>query len=157
MRHTYYGNLQGRFEGSGFGLFLRGVAMWLLVVGPLVAALTFSIATVDWGQVAAAAKTAANASEFINQLETTFPNVYAAIIALSAAMTASIVMVMILCPVFQAMMLRWWLSGLRFGTLTVRSHLRTATIYGAYLRLLWYGFLFALAMSIAGGVLFTSF
>ena len=26
MRHTYYGNLQGRFEGSGFRLFLRGFA-----------------------------------------------------------------------------------------------------------------------------------
>jgi uncharacterized membrane protein YjgN (DUF898 family) len=156
MRHTYYGNLQGRFEGSGFGLFLRGLPMWLLVVGPFAAALTFSIATVDWGKVADAAAAANNASDFINQLETTFPNVYAAIIALSTATTASILMAVILFPVFQAMMLRWWLSGLRFGALTVRSHLRTATIYGAYLRFLWYGFLFGLALSIAGGVLFTS-
>jgi uncharacterized membrane protein YjgN (DUF898 family) len=156
MRHTYYGNLQGRFEGSGFGLFLRGLPMWLLVVGPLAAALTFSIATVEWGKVAGAAAAAANASDFINQLETTFPNVYAAIIALSVATTASILMAVVLFPVFQAMMLRWWLSGLRFGALTVRSRLRTATIYGAYLRFLWYGFLFGLALSIAGGVLFTS-
>lgn len=156
MRHTYYGNLQGRFEGSGFGLFLRGLPMWLLVVGPLAAALTFSIATVEWGKVAGAAAAATNASDFINQLETTFPNVYAAIIALSVATTASILMAVVLFPVFQAMMLRWWLSGLRFGALTVRSRLRTATIYGAYLRFLWYGFLFGLALSIAGGVLFTS-
>jgi uncharacterized membrane protein YjgN (DUF898 family) len=157
MRHTYYGNLQGRFEGSGIGLFLRGLPMWLLVVGPLAAALTFSIATVDWGKVAAAAAAAGGASDFINQLETTFPNVYGAIIALSTAATVSVVMAVVLFPVFQAMMLRWWLSGLRFGALTIRSHLRTATIYGAYLRFLWYGFLFALALSIAGGVLFTSF
>jgi uncharacterized membrane protein YjgN (DUF898 family) len=157
MRHTYYGNLQGRFEGSGIGLFLRGLPMWLLVVGPIAAALMFSIATVDWGKLASAAAAAGSASDFINQLETTFPSVYAAIIALSTAATISVVMAVVLFPVFQAMMLRWWLSGLRFGALTIRSHLRTGTIYGAYLRFLWYGFLFALALSIAGGVLFTSF
>ena len=156
MRNTYYGNLQGRFEGSGLGLFLRGLPMWLLVVGPLAAALTFSIATVDWGKFIAAAAASGSAGDFINQLETTFPNVYAATISLATAVTVSIIMAVILFPVFQAMMLRWWLSGLRFGALTIRSHLRTATIYGAYLRFLLYGFLFALAFSIAGGVLFAS-
>ena len=156
MRNTYYGNLQGRFEGSGLGLFMRGLPMWLLVVGPLAAALTFSIATVDWGKFIAAAAASGSAGDFINQLETTFPNVYAATISLATAVTVSIAMAVILFPVFQAMVLRWWLSGLRFGALTIRSHLRTATIYGAYLRFLLYGFLFALAFSIAGGVLFAS-
>jgi uncharacterized membrane protein YjgN (DUF898 family) len=156
MRNTYYGNLQGRFEGSGLGLFMRGLPMWLLVVGPLAAALIFSIATVDWGKFFAAAAASGSAGDFINQLETTFPNVYAATISLATAVTVSIAMAVILFPVFQAMMLRWWLSGLRFGALTIRSHLRTATIYGAYLRFLLYGFLFALAFSIAGGVLFAS-
>ena len=55
MRHTYYGNLQGRFEGSGFRLFLRGLPMWLMVIGPLAAALAYSVATVEWDKVAAAA------------------------------------------------------------------------------------------------------
>ena len=35
MRNTYYGDLAGRFEGSGFGLFLRGLPMWFLVMAPL--------------------------------------------------------------------------------------------------------------------------
>ena len=62
----------------------------------------------------------------------------------------------ILFPVFQAMMLRWWISGLRLGPVTVRSQLRTGLIYGAYLRFLWYGLLFAIAAGIAGGILFTA-
>ena len=38
MRNTSYGDLQGRFEGSGLSLFLRGLPMWLLVVGvPIIA------------------------------------------------------------------------------------------------------------------------
>ena len=34
--HTFYGDLQGSFVGSGTRLFLRGVLFWILVVGPFV-------------------------------------------------------------------------------------------------------------------------
>jgi hypothetical protein len=40
--------------------------------------------------------------------------------------------------------------------LTVSSQLRTATIYGSYLRFLGYGLLFSLGASIAGGALFAA-
>jgi hypothetical protein len=36
-------------------------------------------------------------------------------------------------PVFQAMLLRWWVSGLRFGDVSVGSHLRTPGRSGTYL------------------------
>jgi uncharacterized membrane protein YjgN (DUF898 family) len=157
MRHTYYGNLQGRFEGSGLRLLLRGLPMWLLVIGPLAFALIYSGATVEWSKVAAAARAASSVSEFINQIETTFPNLYAAIVVAATAATISVVMATALFPVFQAMMLRWWLSGLRFGALSVRSRLRTATIYGAYMRFLGWGLLFAFGGSIAIGIAFASF
>jgi uncharacterized membrane protein YjgN (DUF898 family) len=156
MRHTYYGNLQGRFEGSGLGLFLRGLPMWLLVVGPLILALAYSLATVDWSKVVAAAAIAGGGGEFIDQLEGAFPNVYAAIVVSSSAVTVSVIMAAILFPVFQAMMLRWWLGGLRFGALTIRSQLRTAIIYGAYLRFLGYGFAFSLVASIMAGMAFAA-
>src|SRR5580692_10431207 len=39
MRNTSYGDLQGRFEGTGLSLFLRGLPMWLLIVGPVIAAI----------------------------------------------------------------------------------------------------------------------
>jgi uncharacterized membrane protein YjgN (DUF898 family) len=156
MRHTYYGNLLGRFEGSGLRLFARGLPMWIVTIGPLLFALIYAVANVEWDRVAAAAEAAGSASEFINQLESVSPHLYTAIVISITAISVSILMATILFPVFQAMMMRWWMSGLRFGTLTVRSHLRTGAIYGAYLRLLWYGLLFATAVGIAAGVLFTS-
>ena len=150
LRHTYYGNLQGRFDGSGFRLFLRGVPMWLLVAGPLVFALAFSVATVEWDKVVEAAINTGSGADFINQLETAFPAVYTAIVISVVAFAMSVLMTAVLFPVFQAMMLRWWLSGLRFSTLTIRSDLRTGAIYGAYLRFLWYGLLFLIAEVVAG-------
>jgi uncharacterized membrane protein YjgN (DUF898 family) len=154
LRHTHYGNLQGRFEGSGPRLFLRGLPMWLLVVGPLIFALVYSVATVEWDKVAKAAAASSGGGEFINQLEGAFPNIYAALVVSIAAVSLSVAMAAILFPVFQAMMLRWWLSGLRLGPLTIRSHLRTGAIYGAYLRFLWYGFLFTLVSLLVGSLAF---
>jgi hypothetical protein len=55
------------------------------------------------------------------------------------------------------MMMRWWISGLRFGALTVRSRLRVRHIYGAYLRFLLYGFAFLVAAGIAGALALAAF
>jgi uncharacterized membrane protein YjgN (DUF898 family) len=156
MRHTYYGNLPGRFEGSGLRLFLRGFPMWLLVVGPLIAALVFVVTSVEWAALGAAASSAGSVEEFAGQLEGRFPTVYAAIVLAIVAVTVSVIMAAVLFPVFQSMTLRWWISGLRFGALTVHSHLRTGQIYGAYLRFLWYGVLFALAAAIVGAIGFAA-
>jgi uncharacterized membrane protein YjgN (DUF898 family) len=62
----------------------------------------------------------------------------------------TILAVLLLYPVFQAMMLRWWTSGLRFGHLTVTSHLPTGKVYRVYVRFLCYGLLFALLTIVAG-------
>ena len=42
--------------------------------------------------------------------------------------------VAVLYPDFPGDVLRWWVSGLRFGELAVRSRLRTAQVYGVYAR-----------------------
>jgi uncharacterized membrane protein YjgN (DUF898 family) len=156
MRQTYYGNLNGRFDGSGLELFLRGVPMWLLVVGPTAFALVFALSTVDWSKVAAAAAAASSGSQFINRLEQAVPNASTAVAVATGAVGVSVAMAAILFPVFQAMMLRWWIAGLRFDGLTLRSHLRTGQIYRAYLRFLWYALLFSLVAAIVGGVAFVA-
>lgn len=150
--NTFYGDLRGSFAGSGFRLFLRGFLMWLLVIGPLAGALAFAVSAVDWGKLVVAAAGSSDAGSFIDQLESAFPAIYPVAVASIAAVTASVVMAAVLFPVFQAMVMRWWLSGLRFGALTVRSRLRIRDIYGAYLRFLLYGFLFSLAAGIAAGL-----
>jgi uncharacterized membrane protein YjgN (DUF898 family) len=152
LGNTYYGDLGGSFAGSGLRLLLRGFTMWLLVIGPLIGALAFAISAVEWRSLIQAAAGANDAGSFVNQLETTFPGIYPAIVASMTAVTASAVMAAVLFPAFQAMMMRWWLSGLRFGSLAVRSRLRMRDIYGAYLRFLLYGFLFLMLAAIVGSI-----
>src|ERR1043165_2208978 len=63
-----------------------------------------------------------------------------------------VIAIAVLYPAFQAMVLRWWISGLRFGELTVTSHLRTGSVYGLYWRFVWMSLLLGLALGIAGGI-----
>src|SRR5262245_3539046 len=54
LRHTHYGTLQGSFAGSGTSLFFRGIALWLIVVGPLLGGALLALGAVNWGALAAA-------------------------------------------------------------------------------------------------------
>ncbi len=151
MRHTHYGTLPGRFEGSGVRLLLRGLPMWILTVGPLLFAAVFAIVTVDWTLMVEAVMR--EGGDFASRIESVAPGFYAAIVVAIVAAIVSVAMAVVLFPVFQAMVMRWWISGLRFGELSVRSHLRTGQIYGAYARFLLYGLLFligALVLAAAG-------
>ena len=144
MRNTYYGSLPGRFEGSGFRLFLRGFMLWLLVMAPFVLGLLMAIGSLD--------------PAALDQLATSqsgpdpaaVGNLVAAVFIAGMGVATSAGMALLLLPAFQAMMLRWWLSGLRFGELAVTSRLATRKIYAAYLRFVWYALLFSLAASLAG-------
>jgi uncharacterized membrane protein YjgN (DUF898 family) len=60
----------------------------------------------------------------------------------------------VLYPAFQALLLRWWTAGLRFGDVAVTSRLRTGQVYRAYFRFLLYGLLFALGLSVISAVAF---
>jgi len=57
-------------------------------------------------------------------------------------------MAALLYPALQAVTIRWWSSGLRFGPIEVRSKLRMRHVYGAYMRFLWWAILFALVIGI---------
>ena len=50
MRNTFYGDLQGRFEGSGWHLFIRGFLMWLAVLIPLLAT-AVALLSIKWSAV----------------------------------------------------------------------------------------------------------
>jgi uncharacterized membrane protein YjgN (DUF898 family) len=50
---------------------------------------------------------------------------------------------MLLYPVFQAMVLRWWSSGLRFGEMAASSTLRTGEVYATYLRYIGWSIVFS--------------
>jgi uncharacterized membrane protein YjgN (DUF898 family) len=153
MRNTSYGDLQGRFEGSGLSLFLRGLPMWLLIVGPIVVGLGVLSAQIDWDALSRLMDKGGDAEtgQVIGNMLA--PGIGVAI----AAVTTSCIALPLLYPVFQAVKLRWWISGLRFGEVTVTSRLRVGQVYRVYLRLLLYLLLLGLLAGIMGGLIVFAF
>jgi uncharacterized membrane protein YjgN (DUF898 family) len=148
MRHTSYGDLHGAFAGSGSALLLRGLPIWLLVVGPVVLAFVALGRMVDWNSL-----NAMMAQGGTKPLALLVGNSGLDVFAVVAAtLGISVVMALLLYPLFAAMMMRWWISGLRFGAVTVRSHLSTANVYRLYLRFLLYVVPYLLVVAALGSV-----
>jgi uncharacterized membrane protein YjgN (DUF898 family) len=61
-------------------------------------------------------------------------------------------MAALLYPAFQAVVMRWWSSGLRFGIIEMKSRLRMRNVYGAYARFVGYAILFSMAMGIVAAI-----
>jgi uncharacterized membrane protein YjgN (DUF898 family) len=93
MRHSFYGDLQGSFEGEGWEFFKRGWWLWLLAPFALY---IFPLA----------------------------PFVYGA---------------------FKAVEWRWWLSGIRFGGVSLESNLRRGALIGLYWKVIGWFLLLVLA------------
>lgn len=144
MRNTFYGDLQGRFEGSGWRLFLRGFLLWLLVMLPILAALS-SFALVDW---VAATGAMQGGGDVLGRMESASPGFLAAVGFGIIALCISIILALLLFPAFHAIVTRWWVSGVRFGDIVAVSHLRTRDVYFAYLRFVGYVLLFALLIAV---------
>jgi uncharacterized membrane protein YjgN (DUF898 family) len=142
LRRTSYGDLPGRFAGAGWSLFLRGLPMWRLVAAPLVIATFVLGGMIDWDALNNAL--ASGDDEAMEQLIRSSPQLGLAIGVAVTGFGSSIIFAALLYPIFQAVMLRWWLSGLRFGDVVVTSDLRTGQVYRVYLRFIRYVFLFAL-------------
>jgi uncharacterized membrane protein YjgN (DUF898 family) len=148
MRHTSYGDLQGSFAGSGTALFLRGLPIWLLVVGPVVLAAVVLARMVDWNALDAM-MAQGDTKPFALLVGNTGLDVFA---VATAAVATSLVMAFVLYPLFAALVMRWWISGLRFGAMAVRSHLSTAKVYRVYLRFLLYAVPYLLVVMALGGM-----
>lgn len=144
MRYTSYGNLQGKFAGSGMALFLRGLPIWLAIVGPVLFAFLALAALVDWDALNNAFAQGDDAAK--KNIVGAFVNRGAG--AVGAAFAISVLAAMLLYPVFQATVMRWWISGLRFGPIAVTSRLRTGQVYRVYLRFILRLLLFALAIAV---------
>jgi uncharacterized membrane protein YjgN (DUF898 family) len=146
LGNTFFGDLPGRFEGSALRLLMRGIPLWFLTVVPLTFGLIATVSAVDW-QVLVTAARSDDAAGWLDASGVAGAIVYA---GLTAAWLA--ISIAVLYPMFQAMVLRWWASGLRFGEMAVASRLRTAQVFGVYARFLCYAFLFTLvASAVIGG------
>jgi uncharacterized membrane protein YjgN (DUF898 family) len=146
MRNTFFGNLPGRFEGSGARLFVGVFLLWLIAVVPFAAAIVLGILGIDWS----ALTSAAGGDDLSSWLDAS--GLDRAVVYAGLTGTWLLLAFASLYPIFQAIVLRWWAGGLRFGDIVVKSHLRTAQVYGVYARFLWYAFLFTLVAALAVGV-----
>jgi uncharacterized membrane protein YjgN (DUF898 family) len=142
MGHTFFGNLPGRFEGSAGHLLLRGFVLWLLAVVPFTVGLIATLMAIDWTALAGFTST----DDATDWLETS--GLGGAVVYAVLTVTWLLLSFAILYPVFQAILLRWWASGLRFGDVVVTSRLRFAQVIGVYARFLWYAFLFTLVAGV---------
>jgi uncharacterized membrane protein YjgN (DUF898 family) len=142
MRNTFFGSLPGSFEGSGLRLLLRGIVLWLLAVAPFVGGLSLMLFAINWHAVA----TAPAGDDLSSWLEAS--GLAGMVVYAVLTTTWLLLSFALLYPIFQAMVLRWWASGLRFGNVIVTSRLRTAQVYGVYARFLLYALLFTAAVGL---------
>jgi len=150
MRNTFYGDLAGRLEASGFGLLLRGLPIWLPVFAPLALAVGEFIGAVDWKALVEVL--AQGGDNVMGKIEGSNPGLGAVIVFAMLMGGVSIAVAAMLYPAFQAIVLRWWSSGLCFGDLEVRSQLRMRHVYAAYARFVGYAILFSTAVGIVGAI-----
>jgi uncharacterized membrane protein YjgN (DUF898 family) len=149
MRHTSYGDLPGSFAGTGWSLFRRGWPIWLVTVGPIVFAFLALGTMVDWDALNGMMAGGDGDPMGLLAVSIGFHRVFFIVVA---ALGGSIVAAVLLYPLFQALMLRWWVSGLRFGALSVSSRLRAAQVYRIYLRFILCIVPFSALMLALGGV-----
>src|SRR4029077_6754356 len=100
-----------------------------------------SLGSIDWSELEKAAD--AGSEEFWTWLLAHGMAGAAAIGGVTILWT--LLSIAVLFPIFQAMLWRWWASGLRFGDLAVTSRLRTGQVFGVYGRFLGYALLFTIA------------
>jgi len=146
MRNTFYGDLAGHFAGSAWGLLLRGLPMWFLVVAPLALTVGAFVETVDWQALAEALS--AGGDDVMARIEGSNSGLASVIVFAMLMGGTAAAMAALLYPAFQAVVLRWWSSGLRFGEIEMRSKLRMRQVYGAYFRFLRWAILFSIVLAI---------
>jgi uncharacterized membrane protein YjgN (DUF898 family) len=132
MRNCYYGDLQGRFEGSGWDLFKRGWWLWLMAFVPIII-LTAMLPS----------------SNFAPGL---LPRVGAVVVVLLWLVSTPFIY-----GAFKAVEWRWWISGLRFGDVYFESDLRRGGLVGLYWKVIgWFlliAFLFTTYLSFCASLI----
>lgn len=156
MRHTHFGDLDGLFVARGTRLFLHGIVLWALVIGPFATGLFLGVAVVDW-EALVNALGGEGGSDLWPRIETGNPGLGTAVVLVGGGFVWGILAAALLYPAYRAIMLRWWVDGARLGAMRAHSRLRAAQIYGVYFRFLGYALLLSLIVAIAAGIVLVAF
>ena len=110
MRHTHFGDVQGKFTSSGWEFFKRGSWLWFLTIAsPIFIPGAFLF---FYGLESLGVSTAKTSSIII-----------AALIPMALILTY---------PLFRAIEMRWWLDGIRIGGMSMTSDLSKLSVLWAY-------------------------
>jgi uncharacterized membrane protein YjgN (DUF898 family) len=121
MRHCHYGDLQGSFDGRGSELFKRGWKLWLAALSPFI--LGFVMIVVSAGHKMSPAQGSVFGLAILGWM-IALPFIYGA---------------------FRAIEWRWWISGIRFGDVSLESDLSAHALYGLYWKVIgWFLLVFLL-------------
>lgn len=148
MRNTWYGDLQGRFVGSGWHLFIRGFLMWLAVLIPMLTTAA-ALLSINWSAAMGALR---GGGDVVGRVEKASPGFLGQLGVAIVGSAATLALIALLLPAFHAMVMRWWIAGIRFGEISAVAHLRTRDVYFAYLRFI--GYLIAFIAVLLIGVFF---
>ena len=124
MRHSYYGDLQGSFEGRGWEFFKRGWWLWLVAMVTLIV-LFVTVPLAKW---------------------------YPALLPLAKVVFGAALLIPIVAPflygIFKAIEWRWWLSGIRFGGVRLESSLPKSALIGLYWKVIGWMALLGLVFAV---------
>lgn len=139
MKHTFYGDLQARFTGTGWTFFKRGWWLWLLTWIPLIGYLAFI------GLFAYA----------VVQTHGGTPNkeALAAITVGFLFASLSLMLLPFIYPAFKATELKWWAEGINFGELRCDCNLSRGDMIGNFWKMIGMSMLVSTAAMIAIGVI----
>jgi uncharacterized membrane protein YjgN (DUF898 family) len=133
MRHTAYGNLPGRFDGTGWELFKRGWWLWLLVALIAITIPGVAIAFAAMSKTREAANVAVGLSTLL--------------------LIPAYICAPFIYGAYKAIEWRWWVSGLRIGEVSFESSLKRGALIGLYWKVVGWGFLFLIVLSVIVGSL----
>ncbi|MDB5534639.1 MAG: hypothetical protein JWO28_2954, partial [Hyphomicrobiales bacterium] len=141
MRHTFYGDAPGAFEGRSGQLFRQGIGMWMMTVGM---ALVFIIAAIALG-----------ASTGFESMPKVGLGVLSILITLWAIAAPFVY------PYLKALEWRWWAQGVRMGGVSMQSSLRGGQLLKIYLKIFaWVLLVFliwAILASLTAGLFYVMF
>jgi uncharacterized membrane protein YjgN (DUF898 family) len=121
MRHSYYGDLQGSFEGRGWDFFKRGWWLWLSAMISLIILLV------------------------IVPLAKFVPVLLPLIKIASVAPLLMLLLAPFIYGAFKAVEWRWWISGIRFGDVRLESALPRGALVSLYWKVIgWFLLIVAL-------------
>jgi uncharacterized membrane protein YjgN (DUF898 family) len=132
MRHTFYGDAPGAFEGRAGQLFRQGIVMWVMTIGMAIA---FSIVG---GVLAAKGLFIKNSPAIFTYL---------------GVMGLWLLCIPFVYPYFKALEWRWWAQGVRIGGVSMQSALRGGQLLRIYLAIIGWTLLVLIGWSIFAAVL----